>query len=54
VDEMPTGEAMKQFHKPKLGSVKSPRGKVVSRRAPKGHSAAVTVVEQSSGIRKEL
>jgi hypothetical protein len=45
---------MMRFHKPKSGRVKSPRGKVVSRRAPKGLSAAVTAVEQSSGIRREL
>ena len=32
MDEMPTGEAMKRFHKPKSGRVKSPPGKVVSRR----------------------
>ena len=90
MDEMPTGEAMMRFHKPKSGRVKSPPGKIVSRRtdqrawvfksstvplralfdyqlhehsltlkaveleAPKGPSAAVTAVEQSSGIGKEL
>jgi hypothetical protein len=45
---------MKRFHKLKSGRAKSPPGKVVSRRAPKGHSAAVTVVEQLCGIGKEV
>jgi hypothetical protein len=45
---------MKRFHKPKSDRVKRPPGKVVSRRAPKERSVAVTAVEQSSGIGKEL
>ena len=32
MDEMPAEEAMKRFHKPKSGRVKSPPGQVVSRR----------------------